>query len=67
MKLCKDCKWFRRNLLNQLCGWEVPKCVRPGLSADRVYGKLGYHPCEVERDKIPPYGCGEGAQYWEAK
>jgi hypothetical protein len=67
MKLCKDCKWFRRNLLNQLCRREVQKCVRPGLSKDRVTGKIDYHPCCSQRDKLPAFGCGNDAQYWEAK
>ena len=67
MKLCKDCKWFRHNLLNRIIGQEVPKCARPGLSKDMVMGKVRYQPCCIERDKLSAYGCGNDAQYWEAK
>jgi hypothetical protein len=67
MKLCKDCKWFRRNLLGRILSNEEQQCVRPGLSADMVTGKVGYRPCCIERDKLSAYGCGNNAQYWEAK
>ena len=67
MKLCKNCKWFDRNWLKRMIGFQEPKCVRPGLSTDMIYGKPGYRPCEVERDRTPAYGCGNDAQYWEAR
>jgi hypothetical protein len=67
MKLCKDCIWYRRNLLGRLIANEEQKCVRPGLSKDMVTGKVGYKPCSLERDYTPAYGCGWDAQYWEAK
>jgi hypothetical protein len=67
MKLCKDCKWFRRNLVGRLIANEKQECTRPGLSKNIVTGKVGYRPCYVERDKLPAFGCGIDAQYWEAK
>jgi hypothetical protein len=67
MKLCKDCKWFRRNLLGRLIANEEQNCVRPGISRDMVAGKVGYKPCSREREHTPAYGCGDDAQYWEAK
>lgn len=72
MKLCKDCKWCKRDrlyllLLDFKASWKYAKCIRPDPKpfTSLVNGQSeGPNFCMAERG---PYGCGPDAKYFEAK
>jgi hypothetical protein len=65
-KLCKDCKWCRKNGVNRV--YEKTDysalCMRPD-NINPVTGEANNYSCSYER--IHGYLCGQEAKYWEAK
>jgi len=69
LKLCKDCKWYKKNLLEHLLtfgGDRFDTCHNPVLSRNLVTGKSnGGHFCDIMRKTYG--GCGKEGKYWEAR
>jgi hypothetical protein len=66
MKLCKDCKWCRKDGVNLVYERtnHADTCIRPN-NINPVTGKSNNYSCRYER--IHTYLCGKEAKYWEAK
>lgn len=66
IKLCKDCKHYRKNWVEHLTGSgdRFDTCHNPVLCENLVTGKVkGGHFCDVMRR---PYGrCGVEGKYYE--
>lgn len=63
MKLCKDCKFHRRNYIFYLFRCEeLDKCAHPRL-IDLVNG-IAVEICATQRNHHP---CGPEGKLWEAK
>ncbi len=73
MKLCKNCKYCKKEILDYLpLGQKFPICRRPSLKIKSLYdGKKRYDKdsyCRVERmDFQLPDNCGPEGKYFEAK
>ena len=67
LKLCKDCKWYKKNWIEHLSGSgdQFDKCMNPILNGNLVTGKYKGVFCDTARN----YGirCGKEGRYWEAK
>ena len=65
-KLCKDCKWCRKDGVNifyeRINYGDI--CVRPD-NINLVTGEANNYSCRYER--IFSYLCGQEAKYWEAE
>ena len=65
-KLCKDCKYYRKNfwahIFDRTDYWDL--CVRPDR-VNLVSGITKAHRCGYER--MYDMNCGEEGKYWEAK
>lgn len=65
-KLCKDCKYYRRNWLEHIVNkndyWDI--CMRPNDN-NPVSGIPNHYRCGYERTY--EYLCGPEATYWKAK
>jgi hypothetical protein len=65
-KLCKDCKYYRRNWVEHIFKnndyWDF--CMRPNDLNVVSQMSNGYR-CAYEREY--EYLCGPGGKYWEAK
>lgn len=68
LKLCKDCKWYKKNWFEHLTygGDRFDTCHNPVASGNLVTGKVnGGFFCDMMRlewGKCGPYG-----KYWEAR
>jgi hypothetical protein len=66
MKLCKDCKYYRKewweHLVYKTDYWDT--CMRPNDN-NPVSGIPNYYRCGYER--MYEYLCGPEGTYWEAK
>ena len=65
MKLCKDCKHYRRAWFS---GIYDPNhlCAHPNAGIDVVTGETDVS-CYAERNRITVGHCGKEANNWEAK
>jgi hypothetical protein len=67
IKLCKDCKWYKKNWFEHLTGMgdRFDKCLNPHLTGNVVTGKTDGGFC----DNMRKYRecCGMEGKYWEAK
>ena len=69
LKLCKDCKWYKKSWVEHLTGGgdRFDTCHNPVLSGNLVTGKVkGGHFCDMMRRNYGR-GCGEEGKYWEAR
>jgi len=67
MKLCKDCKWYKKDWITHLIERtdKFDKCLSPALNQNLVTGKSYGKFCNIQRDAT--YGCGREGKYFEAK
>lgn len=68
LKLCKDCKWYKKDRFEHLLGMGDgnDKCLNPVLSENLVTGKVkGGRYCSFMR--LHGGGCTPEGKYWEAK
>ena len=68
LKLCKDCKWYKKDWFEHLTGGgdRFDMCLNPVLSENLVTGKVkGGRFCDMMRKTHG--GCGEEGKYWEAR
>jgi hypothetical protein len=62
-KLCKDCKWYRRNFFDHLVGSDYyDLCARPN-DLNLVSGITKKYRCAYEREY--DYLCGPDAKFFE--
>jgi hypothetical protein len=73
MKLCKDCKYYRPEILERIVtlgfldGSEHAKCARP-TDDNFVSGGASKKYCSVERkDYHSVDACGTKGKYWEER
>ena len=67
MKLCKDCKWYRKDWYARITGYGniFDMCFNPILNeADPVTGKTNGSFCDSTRKF---HGCGMEGKLWEAR
>ena len=66
IKLCKDCKWYKRDWLYHLTGAgdRYDKCFNPIVCENFVTGGSNGQYCDTTRRF---HECGPKAKYWEAK
>ena len=67
MKLCKDCKWYRKDWCARITGYGniFDMCFNPILNeADPVTGKTNGSFCDTMRKF---HGCLMEGKYWEAR
>jgi len=67
IKLCKDCKHYKRDWSARITGYgdTFDVCLHPALTGNVVTGKSNGRFCDVMRmewGKCGPYG-----KYWEAR
>ena len=68
LKLCKDCKWYKKNWFEHLTGAgdRFDTCHNPVLSENLVTGQIqGGRFCDMMRKEWGK--CGEEGKYWEAR
>ena len=70
-KLCKDCKYYRKDWLSHLFGYGNlhDTCVSPNTSHNLVTGNESRF-CDMLRSnrwEILDYYCGPDGKFWEAK
>ena len=68
MKLCKDCKWYKKDWSTHLIerSDRFDKCLNPALNENLVSGKTKGKFCDIQRT-YGGLGCGREGKYWEAK
>jgi hypothetical protein len=70
VKLCKDCKWMRRDPV-LFCTTSYATCANPrafGYKLDMVSGKYAVPFCSIERGQYKPLtNCGPEANFFEEK
>ena len=71
MKLCKDCKWYRKSWLEHIMmrTSSYDMCACPNTTQNPVTGNERRF-CDMlraERWKELDYSCGPDAKYWEAR
>ena len=70
MKLCKDCKWYKKDWITHLIlhlierSDRFDKCLNPIFDPNPVTGKTDGRYCDSTRRF---HGCGMEGKYWEAK
>lgn len=66
MKLCKDCKWYKRDWGARITGFRdtLDLCFHPLLTGNVVTGKTDGRYCDSMRKY---HECGMEGKYWEAK
>jgi hypothetical protein len=66
IKLCKDCKWYKKSWFEHLTGSgdQYDTCLNPVLSQNLVTGRSNGKYCDHARKY---YECGKEGKYWEAK
>jgi hypothetical protein len=66
MKLCKDCKHYKRDWSARITGFgdTFDLCLHPLVTGNVVTGKTDGKYCDHTRKF---YGCGMEGKYWEAK
>jgi hypothetical protein len=66
MKLCKDCKFYKKNWFMHLFerSDRYDKCLNPIFNQNPVTGKTNGLYCDNTRKY---HGCGMEGKYWEAK
>lgn len=65
-KLCKDCKFIKRDLAEKLFGvYSSAECSRSIVWVSPISGRRILNSCFNERDK--GNNCGPEGKYWEAK
>ena len=63
IKLCCDCKYYRKNWFSHLLGdTNYDNCSHPLVSGDVVNGK-NFLSCKTSRN----YRCGYEGKFWEEK
>ena len=72
MKLCKDCKWYKKDWITHLIEGSdsFDKCLNPIVNENLVSGKTKGGFCDMLRAKRwqeLDYSCGPEGKYWEAK
>ena len=67
MKLCKDCKHYKRNWIAHLIRRtdKLDKCLNPIVNQNLVSGKIQGKFCDTQRMSF--YGCGQEANYFEGR
>ena len=68
MKLCKDCKWYKKDWITHLMerSDRFDKCLSPALNENLVTGKSYGKFCDFQRT-YEGLGCGKEGKYWEAR
>jgi hypothetical protein len=71
IKLCKDCKYYRKDWLGHLFGMgnRHDTCTSPNTSTNLVTGNENRF-CDMlraERWEKLDYSCGPEGKFWEAK
>jgi len=71
MKLCKDCKYYRKSWISHIFGYghQHDTCTSPNTSSNLVTGSEARF-CDMLRAKCwetLDYSCGPDGKYWEAK
>lgn len=70
-KLCKNCKYYRRDSILTFFTDRYDKCIRPINDVSLITGKrkIPHLYCEMERNNQGVCGipCGKDAIYWEPK
>jgi len=66
IRLCKDCKWYKRDWLYHLTGAgdRYDKCFNPIVCENFVTGGSTGRYCNTQRNF---HQCGPKAKYWEVK
>ncbi len=72
MKLCKDCKFHRKQWISYVFFFDnsgnIDKCVRPNMKMNPINGKSEETFCFVERqNRYTTDVCGPKAKYFEPK
>ena len=71
MKLCKDCKYYRKDWLTHLfgMGFRHDTCASPNTTTNPVtgYDKRFCDMLRSSRWKELDYFCGPDGRFWEAK
>jgi hypothetical protein len=70
-KLCKDCKWYRKDWLNHLFGMghHHDMCASPNTTKNLVTGHDNRF-CDMLRSirwQDLDYSCGPDGKFWEEK
>jgi hypothetical protein len=67
LKLCKDCKWYKKDWFDHLTGAGDgnDRCLNPVVSENLVTGKVKDRFCDMMRRTYG--GCGEEGKYFEPK
>jgi len=68
MKLCKDCKWYKKDWITHLIerSDRFDKCLSPAFNQNLVSGDTKGKYCDIQRT-YGNFGCGREGKYWEAK
>ena len=71
MKLCKDCKYYRKDWFSHLMGmgYRHDTCASPNTTTNPVTGNDNRF-CDMLRSKRweeLDYSCGPDGRFWEAK
>jgi hypothetical protein len=71
IKLCKDCKWYRKDWISHILNGthHYDTCASPNTTQNPVTGNENRF-CDMlraERWKELDYSCGPEGRYWEAR
>jgi hypothetical protein len=71
MKLCKDCKWYRKDWIENIIfrSNKFDMCASPNTTDDPVTGSK-HRFCDMlraHRWQELDWSCGPDGKYWEAK